>query len=616
MSVNIQAYRRAVNSAEMAFQLALADGKESAFGVALRRVTWEIMHTELTTAPNSVLVWERMPPQPPYGSTGADAWTAAAEKKALERISPRYGSPEQYERKSQEYVDLSLKMLRWGQVGEELIVDKQRGKQYLILGADPLVGKVMKIVADELFDWFRKQPNSRELIDQPARAGLNRMFSERPDLVALIRVAVRLPLDVEISGVPVDRPAFVEATELAIGLVPVVGNMVAAYEAWSGADLFGYRLSDVERAVLAASVLLPSAGRLVKSGGRAIYTEARLVLLYGRDAAAWSRTVGASARGLAERPALSVVEEAARLLRVEGKITGAILKKSADVVPRLVKGATKLTTTVDSAVIELFRELSQAHAALKLLDEHAIERILAKGPNTDHLKGQVLEELIESRIAPWLSTREGGFALGITMPAGKRLEFIPGHLVRDTTGRQISDGLLAFRDGEHGKQLVIVAVFEAKAGKSAARELSLKGGSISSLTKAERRELRANAKDVWREQREEALAAGKPFKKALNEVEKEYALSELGGQVRRDIERLSDAQIRVGTETFKTTLSATRTKFFGILPRDVRAATIEKQLKESGFSYEIIGADIKAKDLAAIGEKLKPLAEKLADAAP
>lgn len=34
------------------------------------------------------------------------------------------------------------------------------------------------------------------------------------------------------------------------------------------------------------------------------------------------------------------------------------------------------------------------------------------------------------------------------------------------------------------------------------------------------------------------------------------------------------------------------------------------------FSYEIIGADIKSKDLSAIGEKLKPLAEKLADAAP
>ena len=614
MSVNIQAYRTAVTAAETAFRLALGGGKESAFGVALPRVTWEIMLTELTTAPNSVLVWERMPPQPPFGLTGADAWALASRKKAEERISPQYGSPEQQRRKYDEYLDLAIEMQRWGQVRRELIVDKQRGKEYLILGADPLVAKVMQSVSTELMDWFRAQPNTRELIDLPARVGLARMLSERPHIVALIRIAEKLPLDVEISSVPIDRPAFVEAVELAVGLIPVVGNAVAAYEAWSGEDLFGYRLTEVERGVLAASVLLPVAGRLVK-GGRALYTEARLVSMYGRDAAAWSRAVGAGARGGAERQALATVGEAEGLLRVEGKLTGAIVKEAADAVPRLTKGGgAKLTTTVDSAVIDVFRELTQAHPTLKALDEHAVERVLAKGPNADHLKGQVLEELIESRIVPWLSSREGGFALGITVPVGKKLEFIPGHLVRDSAGRQISDGLLAYRDGQ---KLVIAAVFEAKAGKQAARELSLKSGGMSSLTKAERQELRANAKDVWREQRDEALAAGKPYKKSLEDVEKEYALSELGGQVRRDVERLADgARIRVGTETFGVTISPTRTKFFGVLPRDARAATIEKQLKESGFSYEIIGADIKSKDLAAIGEKLKPLAEKLADAAP
>ncbi|SFO58164.1 hypothetical protein SAMN05660359_04491 [Geodermatophilus obscurus] len=614
MSVNIQAYRNAVTAAEAAFRLALAGGKESAFGVALTRVTWEIMLHELTAAPNSVLVWERMPPQPPFGLTGADAWTVASQKKASEKIRPEYGSPNQQVRKYEEYLNLALEILKWGQVRQELIVDKQRGKQYLILGANPLVVEVMQAVSAELMNWYRVQPNTRELIDQPARVGLARMFSERPDIVALIRMAEKLPLDVEISNVPIDRPAFVEAVELAIGLIPVVGNAVAAYEAWSGEDLFGYHLSDVERGVLAASVLLPVAGRLVK-GGRALYTEARLVSMYGRDAAAWSRVLGAGARGSAQRQALATVGKADRLLRVERKLSGSIVKEAVDAVPRLAKGgAAKLTTTVDSAVVTVFRELTQAHPTLKVLDEHAIGRVLARGPNADHLKGQVLEELIESRIVPWLSSREGGFALGITVPAGKKLEFVPGHLVRDSAGHQISDGLLAYRDGE---KLVIAAVFEAKAGKNAARELSLKKGGMSSLTKAERQELRANAKDVWREQRDEALAAGVPFKKTLDEVEKEYALSELGGQVRRDVERLADgARIRIGTEMFAVTVSPTRTKFFGVLPRDVRAAAIEKQLKESGFSFEIIGADIKSKDLAAIGEKLKPLAEKLADAAP
>jgi hypothetical protein len=231
-------------------------------------------------------------------------------------------------------------------------------------------------------------------------------------------VAATLPPDVEVSDVPIDRPALVEAIELAIGLIPVVGSVVAAYEAWSGEDLFGYQLSDVERGSLAASVLLPTAGRLVK-GGRALYTEARLVSLYGRDAASWSRATGAAARGLAERQALETVERAERALRVQRSVTGALRTEAATAVPALTKGATTLTTSVDREVLDFFRELSATHRELRSLDALAMERVLAKGPNVDHLKGQLLEELIESRLVPWLSTREGGFALGIAVPAGQ-----------------------------------------------------------------------------------------------------------------------------------------------------------------------------------------------------
>ena len=164
-------------------------------------------------------------------------------------------------------------------------------------------------------------------------------------------------------------------------------------------------------------------------------------------------------------------------------------------------------------------------------------------------------------------------------------------------------------------------MFEAKAGKRAARELSLKSGSVSKLTDDELAELRANAKDVWREQRDAAKAAGQPFKKSLADVEKEYALSERGGQIRRDVERLAEgdsglAKIRVAGQTLPVRISPTKTKFFGVLPRDVGAATIERELKESGFAYEILGVDIKAGRLKEVAEKLKPLAEKLAKAEP
>ena len=91
-----------------------------------------------------------------------------------------------------------------------------------------------------------------------------------------------------------------------------------------------------------------------------------------------------------------------------------------------------------------------------------------------------------------------------------------------------------------------------------------------------------------------------------NEVEREVALSERGGQVRRDIERLSEnadgtlAQIRLGSDLIPVRLSPTRTKFFGVLPRDVNRSLIERELREGGFSFEIIGANISQRDLRSI----------------
>jgi hypothetical protein len=162
--------------------------------------------------------------------------------------------------------------------------------------------------------------------------------------------------------------------------------------------------------------------------------------------------------------------------------------------------------------------------------------------------------------------------------------------------------------------LEIVSVFEAKAGRRAARELSLASGSISSLSQADRAELRAYAKDVLREQRAAAQEAGRPFNKTLDEVEREVALSERGGQVRRDIERLSEAEIRVGADLIPVRLSPTRTKFFGVLPRDVNPSLIERELRDGGFTFEIIGVDINQRGLRTIAERLRPLAEQIAAA--
>ena len=252
----------------------------------------------------------------------------------------------------------------------------------------------MRVLSTALMDWFHAQPNTRDLIERPARLGLATMLTERPDLSTLLRITETLPLDVERSAVSVNRPAMIEAVELAIELIPVVGNVVAAYEAWRGEDLFGYHLSDLERGILGASVLLPLAGRLAKAG-RAVYTETRLVSLYGRDAATWSRALRASARGAADHEALVVLGNADLALRVEKRVAGSLAREAADVIPRVARESGVAAQSVDQAVTDLLRELQSAQPVLRELDALSLERVLAKGPNVDHLKGQLLEELIE-----------------------------------------------------------------------------------------------------------------------------------------------------------------------------------------------------------------------------
>jgi hypothetical protein len=63
-----------------------------------------------------------------------------------------------------------------------------------------------------------------------------------------------------------------------------------------------------------------------------------------------------------------------------------------------------MSTAVDQALLELFQDLSRQHGMLTGLDGFAMRRIPKKGPNIDHLKGQVLEELLQSRVVP-LSAR-------------------------------------------------------------------------------------------------------------------------------------------------------------------------------------------------------------------
>lgn len=608
-------YEKEVAIAKARLQMHLHRGKSSASELAVVRRTFEIMETEVRWK-LSVLIYDKLSPDKD-GLKSAQRWHAESIRKAGREINPEYLPPDAYLRKANEYNELAERLVKDAAIRPKAVVDKKNGKSYLIHGNDPLVPAAMKAVASELTGWFRSQPNSKPVMSMSALAGLATMLSERPDLVMLIRMVQNLPLDAEINNIPVDRPAAVQLATLGIALIPVIGNAVAAYEAYSGQDIFGYRLGDVERGILGASVLLPIAGRLFK-GGRALYTEARLVSLYGRDAATWSKVSSASvkAESAAAGKALRDLEQSGVKLRVSKKLADQAAQDASATIPAIANGSASIPA-FDPDVIKLLVDLQSSHAALKSLDAPSLLRILEKGPNADHLKGQLLEELVESRLVPMLRDRSGSFALGLSAPTGKKLEFIPGHLIRDGSGRQITDGLLAYRDNI---DLHILAVFEVKAGKAASRELGHTKGSVSSLTKDELSELRAAVRDMWRDRRVEARLEGRKYTEKLEDIFKEYLNSEKGGQIRRDIERLvpsggGSSVLRIGSERLRVNFSPGNTKFFGVIPGNVSTKGIEKHLKDEGIKhFEILGVDIKDSELKSLAEKMRPLAQKLADA--
>jgi len=123
---------------------------------------------------------------------------------------------------------------------------------------------------------------------------------------------------------------------------------------------------------------------------------------------------------------------------------------------------------------------------------------------------------------------------------------------------------------------------------------------------------------VWLDQRAAAATAKQPYTKTVDDVMKEYAFSERGGQVRRDIERLASSsanptRIRVGTQEIEVVFSPTKTKFFGVIPKGIRSAPIEAQLAAEKVTFEILGVDLTGSQLDDIAKKLvKPAQERAA----
>jgi Pre-toxin TG len=629
VSGDLRPYRAELQSVEARLRAALADSTASVTEVALARAARDLMDEQLLRWPYAVLSNFDGKSDPETGARSEKYWRRVMESSARRDIQPLEDETvaAQYHRLQRDYNDKALELVNLPFKGPTRFEDRVEGIVYLVRPNRALLSKLMPIVASELLKWFKRHRITKDFLGRPAELGFYEFLLDRPDMDAMLRIIDEQPRDVTAYEDPSIITAQTQTAaqalmETAISFVPIVGEVVVAYEAWSGKDLFGNSLSDLDRGILGASMLLPMLGMVVKDG-RAVYSETRLVRLYGGTASEWEHAI--SAVGRLEAGDARVLAEAEEALRLAKRLEPGLARRAAAALPGIAKPAGLLQTSVDKAVSEAFTLLSKRHPIVSTLDEYAILRILEKGPHPDLIKGQLLEELIESRLVPWLADPNGYIALGFRSPIapGSTVLFVPGHMISDIHGRQLTDGILATWENN---ELLIQVVFEAKAGKSAARELRVGKGGISSLSDADRAQLRAEASRVYRTLKRRAELEGTTFTKKLEDVEKDVLAdirySEEGGQVRRDIERLYEdvdgrpSLIYIGDrpKPVPARISPTRTKFFGVLPGDVDPTTIQSSLQGLGYNFEVIRAAIGRRDLQSISDQLTPLAQKMAEA--
>lgn len=607
--VNVAAHLREITAVESAMRIGL-QGNGSAALVGTARLGSQLMREHVTRRPDQVAVF-------PGGPDGwRRYWLGQAERDLIPWEADE-ATRKAYAAKREEYAQFCDRLEKDPIWRTHVVVDRFEGKSYLIED-NRAVRTIMAGVARSYFTWFLEHPPDRLFLQLSARASFRDFLDERPDVLSALRFAQRLPADYNPpQDVEIKRPELVEMVELAIAILPIVGNAVTGYEVVSAHDLFGYRLTDLERAIMAATILLPVAGRLVKAG-RLVYSEVRLTRMFGEEVQGWRLAIAADARASANPAVLHAVNQAAEELRLGKRIAAALAKELAESLPRLVRGVIRAVVEHEARVVALLAKLSKQFPALAKLDAPSLLRVLRKGPNVSNMKGQLLEELLETRVLSWLRDPAGLAALGVKAPRGKRLDFVPGHLLLGRDGKGITDGMLVYWEKD---VMVPVAVFEAKAGKQSAVGRLHLGSGDDELSADAVLEFVAAVKDELRDRALLAEAEGRPFTATFEEVASEFGKNEKLGQIQRDIERLSAndipgraglTRILVGGRLVPVRFDQAKVKFFGVVLRGSRTAPTEAAMKALKLDFEVIGVELTDAEFNRAVQEMLPLSRELA----
>lgn len=260
------------------------------------------------------------------------------------------------------------------------------------------------------------------------------------------------------------------------------------------------------------------------------------------------------------------------------------------------------------------------------LTDESIARIFAKAPNEHHMKGQLLEELLEIEIKKGLPPVPAGGA-----PPAR--EFIAGHRIK-FGGRQFSDGIIIERrDGV----LFITDIFEAKAGPDAVKGLgAAKAPSNVNALRTEEAWIKAIGEPDYLELRREALTslAEKPNSKLKGQKLEEiwgnhqdevfdYMRKEMphsdAGQVRRDIERISPSEgkefdwLEIDGVPTKVVASPTKTKVSGVTAKGTAVDPgVAKSMTDEGLNFVEKPLSIPQKDIDDLASRMGTVASEAA----
>jgi hypothetical protein len=471
-----------------------------------------------------------------------------------------------------------------------------------------------KLVAEPVTDILDNIAQVREAIDDDDLKVWNmhdilgitrqRLGVEHPVLLQAIQTRIEdAESDEAFMGWVVAALAITTSVVAGLLFTPAVGAAVAA--GWGAASLIGSvdTFSDewaaeniaIDESVADLSINEPNLG---------------WVLL---DAALLAVDLGVVARAL--RPAARTLAASGDALALSAFRNRAVAELGEEAGDQLARRAAARFGIDAAAELTAEARLVAARGVLDGLDltDDALVRILGKGAQVDQVKGQLLEELMHAEAARRLAAGGPGLLREGAETAGT--ELIEGHRIADLAGRQLTDGMVVRRlqDGS----LETVTVLEAKAGRSAARELQSISEGIGDpeefcrfMIEEDRagvlRVLRANdlADDVARvlhdsadlsDEAVAAIAGDRGLRRLVTQAE-------LGGQFRRDVERLAPGvsddvsvaghldeiptEILVDGVPTTVRLSPTNTHFVGAVPSDVPTGGISRAMAADNLSFE------------------------------